>query len=83
MRYFASMNADFEPGTLFRLDVDTPNKIAEGVFAGGQWRDAHGTIVKALVTGSNDYDEVSEEYARAAFPAATTRPPSPRPPGGP
>jgi hypothetical protein len=34
------------------------------------WRDSDSTIVEALVTGSTDYDEISEEFAKANFPNA-------------
>ena len=66
MRYFASMMPDDTPVTLFRFDMD---RFVEHVWRKGQWFPVK-VIVKAMVTGSNDYDEVSEKYARAAFPGA-------------
>lgn len=71
MRYFARLADDLPPVMLSRLDLDTPGRITEEIWAGGQWRPTK-EIVKGLVTGSNDYDEVSDAFARKAFPEAFT-----------
>jgi hypothetical protein len=70
MRYFAKISDDGTPPVgLSRLNLDIPHRISEEAWAYGHWSPTK-EIVRGLVTGSNDYDEVSEAYARAAFPDA-------------
>lgn len=71
MRYFVKTDIEFKPTVLYRLNLDEPNSISEDIWKpiAKTWEPSD-RIVEVLTQGSADYDEVSEELARATFPEA-------------
>lgn len=67
MRYFVRVGNDDRWGALFRFEVGE-DFVREAVFntKSMSWIDSENSIAKALVTGSMDYDEISEVQAREA-----------------
>jgi hypothetical protein len=69
MRYFVRLDGNNHPVLLYRLNLDIPEHIEEEAWVNNHWK-ASERIVEALVTGSMDYEELSEEVARQIYPAA-------------
>lgn len=69
MRYFVRLDGNNHPVLLYRLNLDVPNQISEQAWFEGAWVPTD-RIVEALVTGSVDYDEITEEVARQIYPDA-------------
>jgi len=74
MRYFARIS-NWKPREhirLYRLNIDNKaESITEDVFQKDGWEhDSDATIMGYLCIGEGDYDEITEEYARATFPEA-------------
>jgi hypothetical protein len=69
MRYFVRLDGQNHPVMLYRLNLDVPNSIEEEAWINGGWSVSE-RIVEALVEGSMDYDEITEEVARRIYPDA-------------
>lgn len=69
MRYFVRLDGNNHPVMLYRLNLDVPNAIMEESWVDGGWNRSE-RIVEALVTGSVDYEEITEEVARQIYPIA-------------
>lgn len=68
MRYFVKVDLKGNPLTLFRLGLDAPDATFEMEWH-GDWEPTE-RLVKALVDGSADYQEVTPEIASLIFPDA-------------
>ena len=71
MRYFFYMPSDV-PINLYRFETDIPDTISEEKWDKEKlvWIDARNRIVEALVTGSVDFEEITQDQAIKVFPAA-------------
>jgi len=74
MRYFACIS-NWKPkeyARLYRLNIDNQNEsITEEVFQKDGWEDVlDARIMGYLCIGEGNYDEITEELARQAFPEA-------------
>lgn len=71
MRYFFYMSG-VVPINLYRFETDIPDTISEEKWDKEDqvWIDARNRIVEALVTGSMDFEEVTQDQAAKIFPAA-------------
>ena len=68
MRYFVKVDLQGNPLTLFSLNLDNPDSISEMEFH-GRWEPTE-RLVKAIVDGSMDYEEVTPDIAERIFPDA-------------
>jgi hypothetical protein len=68
MRYFVKVDLKGNPLTLFRLGLDAPDAKFEMEWH-GDWEPTD-RLVKALVDGSMDYQEITPEIASKIFPDA-------------
>lgn len=68
MRYFVKVDLKGNPLTLFRLGLDAPDAQFEMEWH-GEWEPTD-RLVKALVDGSMDYQEVTPEIAKKIYPDA-------------
>ena len=68
MRYFVKVDLQGNPLTLFSLNLDNPDSISEMEFH-GSWEPTD-RLVKAIVDGSMDYEEVTPDIAERMFPDA-------------
>ncbi|CAB4155491.1 Phage-like element PBSX protein, XkdF [uncultured Caudovirales phage] len=68
MRYFAKVDLKGNPLALFRLGLDAPDAKFEMVWD-KDWVPTD-LLVKALVDGSMDYEEITPEIASLVFPDA-------------
>lgn len=69
MRYFVRLDGNNHPVLLYRLNLDIPEHIEEEAWKNNNWERSE-RIVEALVEGSMDYEELSEDVARQIYPAA-------------
>lgn len=69
MRYFVKVDLRNNPVALYRLGFDAPDATHFEMVWQDKWVPTE-LLVKALVDGSMDYDEVTPEMAKAIYPLA-------------